>query len=1215
MRGRKMNRKHSLTILATTLITTTILVSLLFTQFSFAANYNADNMTVNGVLATDSYVLYPYETDQSLIWGFSKYGEMINGAAQRGLDYRGMDVFANPNVLEKDWVQGWFIDIHWADSQNRYNHAWAFAMYSDLSPDGGGIGGIWKENCTQGPLGLPEGGRKTSIWASSDPIKVLYDGPRRFVGLTRTVLYATSNKTAANAMLSVSITFVFDKDKKCVVLFKDIKRLDEGKFGRTFEIEFSNRGEWDIGYTSAPPAYAHFYSGCGDGLHTAYNYDYHNFYSDSYDCKTYDMCQMISQDGKYVGFAAYWPPLFGKLVDGTTHIDISQIFKSLCTVVKNGTWSNFVDPNSPNSKILDFTRADLQWDSADYFPVGGGEWDDAPMVFKNGVRLTEGVGPNYDYEWSHSDVITFWSKPSTTDVITIVYKHKVHSGSLDMLDISNLEPDTPFVIGEWVFDLKNVEGQKMFRAVTVYGLVDRHDADDDEAINRGQVTPAKPELWSYGEDVIDHEVMYLLDQVFNPVDLVQAVEKQDSRWVDMYSGDLVDFSTTTWNLHDPSNGNGGLDDMIYYVNATSELTELGMAEPDWTGYYFRARNYTNTDLVYGTWVNTYEDGRRYVYDKNWAANLTVVIGSLTSHTQGYPYVQLKVTPSPSYGNLAGTDGSNLGFGPLGDLTFRDLVDFDFWYRMNGTQGTPMPTPNYGPHIEIKLAYNGTGNSENWVNLCADANPIIPTDWTHYDLNDIAHYVASGNASQAFYVSGTGTDPLLKDNDGKAILVGPSYMNCYENWTRILRDFKVLSVSVQLDRGGMSSGSQRAPLAGTSIAYVDNLSVGYLDRPSGIRYERVYNMEEDKLVPSDWAAYDSYTKSMGDGVLESSYAERVFLEGVLIPRLGFQNSTTYAFYTPSTYPSWYLPNHPPYYTIDFAKGELSFYNWSPTTHKYVPLDIEGARIKVLYSTIEENDKGRYEWIVVGKPAATVDALSTAYVSQAFDSRKDIHVMEAGMDYCDTTWGPNMPYVMAGPGTGTRTDYVDAQGRPGLKDDWCTTWPVASSDMIFMAGPRANLGTEYMNEFTNVFYPRSEYATNNSLGQANNIFALPCWNKNVYYPNATDGYGVISVHKDLNGTIGLVFWGMSAQDFYYTCQWFWSYPAGIPCPDGSTIVYSGIEYLQHENRGVTDIILHIDYTDATHPTVTVGSTAGVKGDIERIGTISEKVNHDPIAEWEK
>lgn len=39
-----------------------------------------------------------------------------------------------------------------------------------------------------------------------------------------------SPKTADNALVSITITFVFDKVKKCVVLFKDIKRLDKGKW-------------------------------------------------------------------------------------------------------------------------------------------------------------------------------------------------------------------------------------------------------------------------------------------------------------------------------------------------------------------------------------------------------------------------------------------------------------------------------------------------------------------------------------------------------------------------------------------------------------------------------------------------------------------------------------------------------------------------------------------------------------------------------------------------------------------------------------------------------------------------------------------------------------------------------------------------------------------------------------------------------------------------
>jgi hypothetical protein len=41
----------------------------------------------------------------------------------------------------------------------------------------------------------------------------------------------------------------------------------------------------------------------------------------------------------------------------------------------------------------------------------------------------------------------------------------------------------------------------------------------------------------------------------------------------------------------------------------------------------------------------------------------------------------------------------------------------------------------------------------------------------------------------------------------------------------------------------------------------------------------------------------------------------------------------------------------------------------------------------------------------------------------------------------------------------------------------------------------------------------------------------------------------------------------------------------------------EYLQHENLGVTDIILEITYS--THPTVSIE---------ERLGTISEKTLHE-------
>jgi hypothetical protein len=64
------------------------------------------------------------------------------------------------------------------------------------------------------------------------------------------------------------------------------------------------------------------------------------------------------------------------------------------------------------------------------------------------------------------------------------------------------------------------------------------------------------------------------------------------------------------------------------------------------------------------------------------------------------------------------------------------------------------------------------------------------------------------------------------------------------------------------------------------------------------------------------------------------------------------------------------------------------------------------------------------------------------------------------------------------------------------------------------------------------------------------------------------------------------GTTGQDSYYAAKWFWE---------------TGIEYLQTENRGVTDIILEIDYTTCPY-------SVGI-ANYERLGTISEKYNHDP------
>lgn len=1075
-----MNRQKLITILATITIMAILSVSLIFTQLRVTAyptnTYDADGMTVNGVLATDNYVLYPF-AKKNLIFGFSKYGELINSEVdpEQGLEYDGLDVFANPDVLDSQWSQGWLIDIHYVDGNNNYKRAWAFALYTDLT-GATGIGGDWKEECTakDGSDGN-HGGRKTNVWAKTDPIKVLYDGPRRFVALTKTILYGTSTKTSDDELVSITITFVFNKDKKQVTLFKDIKKLDKGKFGSTFQVEFSNRGEWDIGTDAAPPSYAHFY----DNLTTSYGADYHDFYTDSgYNLTGYDLCQMIDEGGSYVGWAAYWPQLYGKDVEGTTgagdKITFTEIRSSLCTKEYNKTW---LELGSPANKQIIF--GNYTWPDATYYPTGLGDSADDPMVFKNGVHL-----PSAHYEWTSPDNITLTTtEPADTDYITIVYKHELNNETKDM-DVT--EPNTPYVIGEWCFDLQNVDHKRQFRAVTMYGLTDRHDADDDDA---------DAETWPGHDgyaDTIDCEVQYYLNETFNPYDLNDAVHKQESRWVDFFTVATATVDSVTLTE--------GLDDDIW-----CNKTDLA-----WSGYKLETGDNGTAE-----WVNAFEDGATYTANsKNWALKLYAINDTDTG--TGEDYARVRITPA--------------GFGQNGTYYFGNLTEISFWYKNITTAvGT------YGPHIFVKLS-NGTSGSWANVQMCDNDVPYT-TGWTKVDLSNIEDFTMYDTADGAFWYAG--------DNYVEALVGLTPYeggdRRSFDFFRNKLANYYVTDIVVEL---GFNLGSGEN---GTYL--IDDIDVGYLTGTDSIRYERVYNLEEDKLIPSDWDAY-------------CSFAERVLVNGVLATRV-------------TTLTATYLK-----YTINFETGVITFGDYLPVGTNIV---------KVLYSTIEENAKGRYEWMVVGKNAAAIDSIGAAYITQAFDSRKDIEVLLTGLDINDTVNGPHAPFVMGGAVTGTRTNYYfdyPSDNRSGLRDDWCHTYPVASSNMLFAGGPRAQLGTEYFNDFTMAFFAMAEYVVNDT-GQANKIMALSCWNKETYGA----GYAVVSVYKDLNGTIGFLIWGYNGEDTYYAAKWFWE---------------TGIEDLQDMNRGVTDIILEIDYTTCP-PTVRIATPTGTT-DYELLGTISEKACHD-------
>ncbi|MEM2126852.1 MAG: hypothetical protein QXH67_01335 [Candidatus Bathyarchaeia archaeon] len=447
-------------------------------------------MTVNGVLHNDYYVLYPYEL-RSLKIGFSKYGEMINTLDNVGLEYHTVDPFAPPggsslgSIAKFMWVQGWLINITYYHSTKGLRNVWAAALHGDSTS----FGGPWLRVDFMGdydPLygyedprdpgyvignyaagGNNYGGRKTNGTAYTYPIQVLYDGPRRFVAQLATDIYdhpkyLDDDTSSDIPLVRLIFTIIFNKVKKEVNIIKDVKSLLSEKISPHMKVQFSNRGEVDLGNEDVGyHSYFHFYTegvhGVEDteeeGLPTVYNSEW---------------TLLKTQDPKNDGNE---PPAYrGLSAAGPFPQDTNATF-DVATAI------------NPRSKHVWFAAF---WPSLSDWNIDGWEY---------WWRSLDDKDPHYiDAAWYHDPT-----------------KEK--------------EPKIPFYIGEWDFVLKAVEYAPgiQFRGVTMYGVVNQHDAlDDDMDGKHGE----------YEENIIDREVMYYLDETFNPWDLLDAVHKHTMRWVE-----------------------------------------------------------------------------------------------------------------------------------------------------------------------------------------------------------------------------------------------------------------------------------------------------------------------------------------------------------------------------------------------------------------------------------------------------------------------------------------------------------------------------------------------------------------------------------------------------------------------------------------------------------------------------------------------------------
>ena len=561
-----MNRKKAITILATIAMLTALLAPvMLMSNVQATPDPASWYMTVNGVLTTDEYALYPYFNNSTDI-GFSKYGEMISYNEVTGMgvgmqypgyeevgtydqtDHTSRDPFANEGILEKYWLNGWLLEARYTHRTLRDRRILAFALFGDMS----GFGGDWIVGKELPLATAPYGGRKTTAYAETDDLTILYDGPRRLVALAVNHIYdwADNNEdevvdhpTETWPLLDVMLTYIFNKVKKEVIVLKDVKLIIETKIlDSPVDCQFSNRGQWDMGPGPDWDSYAHFYN---QTLYTCYGPEWH---------MAPGIMREYKDSGTGGGDEIHLPgpedPYCYPVIDRSERVYINDVFQEPGVDYDMDYYNGII-------YLYEDMESDDDWDvyyklpKCTTYEMGNGEgW----LGIEHNYDLAQMIGSNLDYVgWA-----AFWPTLSdfTVDgwgrvfdpLLTVAQKDMVPGGS---------EPDIPFVVGEWDFMLDYTEPfAPQFRGVTVYGITDHHDADDWD----------NPD--GSGENIIDREAMFQLNEVFDPWDLVDSVEKYTQRYVEFANITEVDetFETNSTNIRvivrpDPGTSYTAIDGM------------------------------------------------------------------------------------------------------------------------------------------------------------------------------------------------------------------------------------------------------------------------------------------------------------------------------------------------------------------------------------------------------------------------------------------------------------------------------------------------------------------------------------------------------------------------------------------------------------------------------------------------------------------------------
>jgi hypothetical protein len=1113
---------------------------------------------------------------------------------------------------------------------------------------------------------------------------------------------------------------------------------------RGMVVQFSNRGEWDLG--PKPPAdmpfasFAHFftegfrwkgkdpwmylqtdgdtnndlspYQGLGvddtmqEGLGTVYDRDYQMMptlppyrlfggtwpdalfgYQAPEGFATFDMAQMISSDGLYVGSAAVWPSLSDWTVRG---LELGQWWRSM-------TWRDFHAIEGLDEP-----------------------WMSPYLIMEHDFLLYDGHYDSFEQHGPDGLFQTFFGEvPVIGDR---QFRQAVSYG------VTDLQKGVDGEIGNEI---------DWFWWPWAIPVGDGLDADMPPAMIAMEEPTFEVADDAYmGENIIDREVAYWLKQKFLPWDLNKAVRKPTERFVDFWKADGV---LAHFHLANPPVWIPGQDpyrNFDYHGMETDNNNWWGYPnfDSEWMWYEGYRRGFPNSPYFLASGfperilnLNTSELLERnvdYVIDANGLVEFDSVpakdtlfkflysrIGStsnyLTDHSSNildeFERIDLPPIgdpmptdslppgggidpPGTADGELTAEDdmylyiegdatedgGDYLGFAPVKMAVVEVMFMVNETWITSSFPGPVPPDPSATTESSISGPYGITfilHDDKPYDEINIQDIIFIETGWRPEDpiiisaelIPEDGIVFVRSEISEWDYLQLTRWDNAGVDEEG------PLYGSIVEveahkiikgfHWLQTKHDIfdeEVIIPYGMIDQTAEASNYDMDnaiyfdlshwPLT-TAQVHIQILDANWIMWP--LDMDPFLQLPSMMLSPIFVGAAGKVLlnkyQNCGDTMLASPFFELMFGDG------GAE-----AAQPPMMEPTVVFAD----VCIDFGSGEGEIIFRAPEVNptaeaaldemEYMNLRVE---VKVVYTPI----LGSYEWVAVGRNpipgvdtrgASNVDSVAAAMITEAFDSLKNVPVKLPSLDIQDI-WHLSTISLLSKFGVGDAWEdyHMDPDNddyRVCFKDDWSSTMPIASSNIITVGGPvaLANVVSEYFNEFLPVIWRGMPWFQPAEFpwGEMQDLLPLTGWDTNGSPMQAPDGspvsrqgtdemvsmysidnillndrdigYAVIGTYYDLNGTVGFVVYGLTGDDSFWAGTAIWSTLIDVyylhDCGELEELDEPLIVRMQRENPGITAYVLKIDYSktgkysDDIHPDVTI---------VEKLGTISEKPQHDP------